>query len=554
MTVCIQYTRPASGQNEGNIFGIDVAVNAFLSAWFRYGAAEKFICRPTDMPSFEHFKALAAAAGIDTDKRCIGLHPLTPQHNMESIGCLFRPDPSIGNPLWQRAQVPGPGYAACGLIHTMSGERVARVVGELILAPAAAGDALICPSEAIRDAVRRLWDIYAEYLNYKSGGSFACPIETPVIPLGVDAASFAARATQEKRATQRQALGAAADEIVILFVGRLSFATKAHPLALWQAAERAAEKTGRRLRTVMYGYFMPPNMEKHFRALAAATGKVSKIEFVTNDDTRFPDGMWAAADIFASPSDNVQESFGLTPIEAMAAGLPVIASNWDGYRASIRDGRDGFLISTFAPPPEAGLAIAERYFNDENYGVALTGAAQSTAVDIGRCAEAIAVLATDENRRRAMGASGRAHAESTFDWKHVIRAYETLWEELAQKRRAAALRPPTPPGWPAAHPAFPNPFAVFRGFPSAVLASPDHIRIVMDRAAMEALLAHEMNFFLPELLAPKEALLELAEIVRRAGAPSCGDILAAFPAAEHARLWRCLGWMLKFGIAAREDA
>ena len=44
---------------------------------------------------------------------------------------------------------------------------------------------------------------------------------------------------------------------------------------------------------------------------------------------------YAAADIFVSLSDNIQETFGLTPVEAMAAGLPVVASDWDGYRETI---------------------------------------------------------------------------------------------------------------------------------------------------------------------------------------------------------------------------
>ena len=49
----------------------------------------------------------------------------------------------------------------------------------------------------------------------------------------------------------------------------------------------------------------------------------------------------------------MQESFGLTPIEAMAAGLPRVISDWDGYRDSVNDGEDGFLIRTARNrPPE----------------------------------------------------------------------------------------------------------------------------------------------------------------------------------------------------------
>ena len=42
----------------------------------------------------------------------------------------------------------------------------------------------------------------------------------------------------------------------------------------------------------------------------------AKVHFIASDDTRFPDGLWAAGDIFLSLVDNIQESFGLTPIES----------------------------------------------------------------------------------------------------------------------------------------------------------------------------------------------------------------------------------------------
>ena len=553
MTVCIHYARPASGQGDGEVFGLDVAVNNLLSAWFRYGTAERFICRPTDLPSFDHFKSLAAAAGHDAEAKCIGLDPRYPRHNLASITCLFRPDPLIGDLVWRRRQVQGRGFASCGLVHTMSGERIARAVGDLCVAPTDGTDALICPSESIRDAVQNLWGIYSDYLAYRFGGTVKpCPVQTPVIPLGIDTEKFNRLTTPDKRMAQRAALGVAEDEIVLLFVGRLSFATKAHPLPFWQAAEQAAQRTGKKLRVVMFGYFKPKDMDSHFRALAAATARHTVIDFVMNDDPRFPDGLWAGADLFVSLADNVQESFGLTPVEAMACGLPAIISDWNGYRASVRDGVDGFLIPTVTPPASAGLAIAEAYYNQDNYGVALMGAAQSTSVDIESCARAIQILAEDDEKRRSFGANGRARAWEVFDWRHIIPAYESLWRDLARQRAAGPVQPDVPPNWQAAHPAYPNPWAMFAGFPTATLSMSDVVTVVRDAPAIAALLGHEMNFFLPELLAPKDTLLELIELIRRAGSPTIAAILAAFPVAQHDCLWRCLGWMLKHGIMEKQ--
>jgi len=547
MSICVNYSKPSSGELAGEVYGLDVAVNNFLSAWFRHGAQEKFVCLPVDLPSYEHFRELAKAQGVD-EGRCIGLDPRTPRHNLENMGLVFRPDPLTNNLIWRREQLRGKGFAACGLVHTMSGERIARAVGELCLAPAGAGDALICPSPAIRDAVQNLWVIYSEYLNEHFGGSYRNPIETPVIPLGTDCEKFARMTTADKRAAQRLALGATADEIVILFVGRLSFATKAHPLALWMAAERAAKLTRKKLRLVMYGYFKPKDMEQHFRTLAADIAKTVRIDFVQNEDPRFPDGLWAGADLFASLSDNVQESFGLTPVEAMASGLPVVVSDWDGYRGGAREGQDGFLIPTLTPPPEAGLDIATHYYNEQNYGVALVGASQSTAVDIARCTEAIRLLAEDDEKRRVMGASGRARARDVFDWRHIIRAYEELWRELMHKRHATPHVPGVPKGWQAAHPAFPNPWKMFASFPSQHLSAEDRIKVVMSNEQIDALLHHEMNYFVPDLLLPHELLDGIIDIMRHAATVSLGDIVNSFPPEERGRIWRSLGWMLKLGI------
>ena len=46
---------------------------------------------------------------------------------------------------------------------------------------------------------------------------------------------------------------------------------------------------------------------------------------------------WAVADMFLSLVDNPQ-TFGLAPVEAMAAGVPLVVSDWDGYRYTVTDG------------------------------------------------------------------------------------------------------------------------------------------------------------------------------------------------------------------------
>ena len=70
------------------------------------------------------------------------------------------------------------------------------------------------------------------------------------------------------------------------------------------------------------------------------------------------------------------------PIEAMAAGLPVVVSDWDGYRFTVRDGIEGFLVPTLGGPPSpVGETIVTRHAaRIDTYQAYVGSIAQHTAV------------------------------------------------------------------------------------------------------------------------------------------------------------------------------
>lgn len=104
----------------------------------------------------------------------------------------------------------------------------------------------------------------------------------------------------------------------------------------------------------------------------------------------------AASEVFCAPATG-GESFGIVLVEAMAAGLPVVASDIPGYREVVRDGVEGILV----PPRDPG---------------ALAGA-------IGR-------VLGDADLAAALGAAGRNRA-LRYSWDTVVGEVESVYREVS---------------------------------------------------------------------------------------------------------------------------
>lgn len=537
----LHYTPVKTPAAENQVFGLQVAVLDWLKAWFRHGAQEKFHILIGDTAGQKEIEDTAAQAGIDS-ARLEMLDQRYARENLVRFDAIFRADPDPKQLLWQREQLSGSRFAFCGLSHAMAGMEGGAVLEPYVLAPSTETDAIVCPSRALAGAIRAFWNQYSDYLKARFGTVFRCPVQLPVIPLGVDMDAIAARATPEKRLAQRERLGLGDNDIMLLWVGRLSHAIKAHPLAMFQAAERAAELTGAAVHLVMQGYFMPAQAEPQFRKLAQDVCRKAKVSFIASNDTRFPDGLWAAGDIFLSLVDNMQESFGLTPIEAMAAGLPRVMSDWDGYRDSVQNGEDGFLVRTLAPPPGAGQALSELLVNGrEVYSGFLARTALATAVDHEMAAQAIRRLIEDKDKRRSVAEQARMRARATYDWKRIIPAYETLWGELAARRRVnerAGLSCPL----------VPDPFTVYAGYPTGALKTSDRLSLGVPVDGMQMLLSHDINAFALDVMAPPEDVAKLISAVSSRDGILIAEIFAQFPAQDAAVLWRTIAWLIKLGI------
>jgi len=527
--------------------GIDVATREFLRAYFRFANQKQFYTVCPDDTAFGLFRDYAGEENIDPE-RCVSINQ-NDATGLEEAGCLVRYDPGIVKFSWARRHHDQRRYSLCGIAHASASAAAMEMFGDYFTAPLQNWDALICPSRSIRSAVQAVIDGWRVYMKDRFAIEAHCPLELPVIPLGVDSVRFDRLSELERRTEQREKLGVAEDEVVILYVGRLNYLAKANPLPLLLAAEEIAGKSATPVRVVFNGYFNDEMNKTAFKQAVQKVNENAQVNFIRHGDSDYPDGFWAGADIFCSLSDNIQESFGLTPIEAMAASLPVVVSDWDGYRDTVRDGDVGFTVPTLAPPPGSGADMAYGYFAGQlTYGDYLGGVSQSTSVDVGQLVKALMPLIENPDLRLKMGRAGRQEVMNRFEWSRIIRAYEELWQELSMRRREAdeIAAPSQDAGF---HPSFPDPLTMFESFPTRHLAADGKITLLLrdwQQAVVRVQL--KMGLIYPETLIPLEELpvvfghLEmqesctLQELADAMGAPVTGPVMMT------------AGWLIKLGI------
>ncbi len=546
MTIAIDYDIGQNPETLREVFGLQVAIFNWLKAFLRYGTQEKINFLIDDVKAWNEVQKLADDVGCPRD-RLVAFDRRFVQQNYVNFSTVFRPDPVAQKILWRRETVPGTGFNFCGLAHAISGLETGQLLEQYCLAPTQGSDAIICPSRAVAAAIRSFLDMYDDYLQKRFGGTFRCPIQLPVIPLGIDVEKYEKLGTADKRDDQRGKLGLNDDDFVLLWVGRLSHAIKAHPLAMFQAAERAAEITGASVHLIMQGYFVPESDEQHFKNLAADVCKKAKVTFVPNLDARFPNGLWAAGDGFYSLIDNMQESFGLTPIEAMAVGLPRIISDWDGYRDSVTHGEDGFLVTTRQPPAGNGGALAELLLSGhELYGGYLAKTALSTAIDQEMAADCIATLIRDKNLRKSMADKARARARDIYDWKKIIPAYENFWQEMSDKRRRDN-EGKAKTVWASLPPQAPDPYTMYAAYPTEAFNPQNRVRVIASADQIRMLFKHEINVFGVDVMMPPDETMRLISAISQHGEMTIAELLR-LSSRDAASLWRTLGWLIKLGI------
>lgn len=547
MTVAIYYHPEAYTTSGPKLMGRNAAGESFLRGFLTHSQAPVFWAQVKKLEYARHFAQTVRAYGRPEPVKAVDDNTLIA---LAQAGVVYYPGPGIGEHAFHRAAFGHGAWSLCGITHTICSHGAMDAIAQVLTAPVQPWDALICTSNAGKDAVLKILQAQADYLAQRLGAQRLVLPQLPVIPLGVHVADFTF--TPEQRQQARQALGADEKTHVVLFVGRLSFHAKAHPLAMYQALEQVAQKLPKDEKLMLVEFGMHPN-----DAIAKAYLEAAKLacpqvihRHLNGREEENRTIAWAGADVFCSLSDNIQETFGITPIEAMAAGLPVVVSDWDGYKDTVRDGVDGYRIPTLMPQVGLGADLALRHtLAIDTYDMYIGHASTLTAVDVNAAAEALSRLCTSRELRLQMGAAARQRAQQVYDWAAIIPQYEALWAQLSEMRKAQApALQQLPHPWSARM----DPFHAFAAYPTHTLTPQTPLALVDTDAAtaLQRVRAYRDLAMVDyaKVVLPTDAEVQAVLTTAAAGPRPAAELVADLPQQRQAFVFRALAWLVKLGV------
>lgn len=145
-----------------------------------------------------------------------------------------------------------------------------------------------------------------------------------------------------------------------------------------------------------------PEMQR-LRAIAEEEGVGDRVIFAGRKGRQELRYFYSAADVFVTTP--WYEPFGITPLEAMACGTPVIGSDVGGIKHTVRDGQTGYLV-----PPKDPQTLAER----------------------------LTAICGDAELRDGLGRAGLRRVNAEFTWRIVGDALLDAYEEVTSGRMLEA--------------------------------------------------------------------------------------------------------------------
>jgi len=413
------------------LVGRKVANTSFIRALLNYGSFDKYCFLIGENSDLDGINALLEGQDPSIIERIVVRNVLELPDALArgEISVLHQSSHAneIGTVLTLRDRYAQSAVPVTGQIHSLSYPSLMTSYLNTALAGPSEIDAVICSSKPGREVVQRC---FSEMIARMAEQNIAIPEprwKMPVVPLGISCDEL----NSGDGAEMRRTLGIPEDAFVVLSMARFTEFDKMDifpVLAAFASFSETVGNDGRKpwllLAGARQGTKTPEMIELWTKSLGLSEQVRLRVDFPEAEKA----GLLAASDLFIAPSDNPQETFGITVIEAMAAGLPIVAADLNGYKDTVSE-EVGIRVSThwnanIERISELGALLYQRPLH--------LFLGQGIEIELNELAAAMATLFRDDNRRNAMSAAASARARDLYDWSRGISKYEAVWDELSR--------------------------------------------------------------------------------------------------------------------------
>jgi glycosyltransferase involved in cell wall biosynthesis len=542
----IWYAQDGFDPSTKGINGRRVAGDSFLRGFLRHADVDEFVILSKTAKDMEPVRALAQDLRPDRPLR----HTALLRPHRINVGTVFYPSPNFTAEAWRRAPHGTGAWSLCGITHTTSTAAVMQGWMELRTGPVFPWDAVICTSQAVLQSTTLSLDLIDDHLRDRFGADLPDRPLLPVIPLGIHADDFAP--TAQARAALRARINAAPDDVVFATIARLTPHEKFDPLPIFLAMQTAAAQLrDRKLHVVFCGQFRDDYAKSVFTKGAAHLMPDCGFHLLDGASAADRHATLYGADVFTFLIDNIQETFGLAPLEGMAAGLPLLVSDWDGMKDTVTPDVGIRVPTRLASAPLLAPEALRYQGQIDNYVQYCGNTSALTEIDMPAMIAAILTLARDPELRRKMGQAGQARVRAHFDWARIVPQMQALWAEQDRLRAQSQKHKRYPStGLPIA----PSPGLLFAGYPTETAQFGDQrFAAAPDQPAINQTLSIRNYLGTGRIFAAETTIMAVFSAIAGHAGITQNALLAQLTADKISAfdIERILIWLLKYGLIRR---